>query len=332
MLLSRFLNHCSIKPAHRCSTSITGKHQSGVAIITALLIVTIAATVSMSISTRLQLDVRRTGNMIAQDQADFYLYAAEAWTQRILLQDKKDSSIDNYNEDWALELPPIPVTGGTIQGSLIDLNSRINVNSLLSDGKINTTTEKRLTQLFTNLDLPVKSAQAITDWIDSDLNTTSPDGAEDIHYLNLDLPYRTANRDMQTVSEIRLIKGFENGNDYLRAQQYLCAVNSDVNMSINVNTASAEVLKSLSPKMTDSLASEIIDLRNSKPFNTLNEFTSFSGLDTIITDKDGLDVSSNYFLLRTQAVIGQANKVMYSIIYRDESGKTEIISRSFRTL
>ena len=43
--------------------------QRGVAIITALLIVAIATTVSVTISTRLQLDVRRTGNIIAGDQA-----------------------------------------------------------------------------------------------------------------------------------------------------------------------------------------------------------------------------------------------------------------------
>ena len=43
--------------------------QRGVAIITALLIVAIATTISISISTRLQLDVRRTGNLIAGDQA-----------------------------------------------------------------------------------------------------------------------------------------------------------------------------------------------------------------------------------------------------------------------
>ena len=84
--------------------------------------------------------------------------------------------------------------------------------------------------------------------------------------------------------------------------------------------------------MTNTLASNIIENRTSKPFNTLNDFTSFSKLGTIITDTANLSVSSDYFLLRTQAIIGPANKVMYSIIHRDESGKSEIISRSFRTL
>ncbi|NNJ51197.1 MAG: hypothetical protein HKP22_12625, partial [Gammaproteobacteria bacterium] len=52
----------------------------------------------------------------------------------------------------------------------------------------------------------------------------------------------------------------------------------------------------------------------------------------IIENTDKLSTSSEYFLLRTQAIIGQANKVMYSVIYRDENGETTIISRTQRTL
>ncbi|NOQ69825.1 MAG: type II secretion system minor pseudopilin GspK [Gammaproteobacteria bacterium] len=314
------------------SYSITGKNQQGVAIITALLIVTIATTVSITISTRLQLDVRRTSNMIAQDQAGFYLVAAEAWSQRILRQDKEDSTIDDLSEDWAVELPPLPVAGGSIQGKLTDLHRCININSLLEKGSVNATTENRLTQLFKNIGLDRYSTQAIADWIDSDLETSNPNGAEDGYYLNLEKPYRPANTTLQSISEIRLIKGFEDSKDYQQVKDHLCAFVSNDKLSINVNTASAEVLKSLSADMTDSLAKGIIEQREEKPFNDLEEFASFVKLDTITKTTKKLSTSSDYFLLRTQAIIGQANKTMYSIIYRDDSGKTEIISRVYRTL
>ena len=120
-----FLSHSN---KSRSTIPITGKNQQGVAIITALLIVTIAATVSITISTRLQLDVRRTSNLIAFDQADFYLLEAEEWSQRILREDKKNSSIDALDEDWAFEIPPLPVDGGSIQGKLTDLHACININ------------------------------------------------------------------------------------------------------------------------------------------------------------------------------------------------------------
>ena len=332
-----FLSHSKKLPAtaskSRTSSFITGTRQQGVAIITALLIVTIAATVSMTISTRLQLDVRRTGNMIAQDQADFYLFAAEEWSQRILRQDKKDSTVDGLTEIWATELPPLPVPGGSIQGTLTDLHSCININSLMEGNAVDASTQTRLNQLFNNLGITGNFTQAISDWIDTDLETSNPNGAEDGYYLNLEQPYRTANTPLQSLSEIRLIKGFEDSEIYNTVKDHLCAFIANPNdVTINVNTASIEVLKSLSSDMTEQLATDIIERRDEELFDNIKEFTSFAKLGTIIKDTTKLSTSSDYFLLRTQAIIGQANKVMYSIIYRDNDGKTEIISRAQRTL
>jgi general secretion pathway protein K len=313
--------------------AISPRRQRGVAIITALLIVTIATTVSITISTRLQLDVRRTGNLIAQDQAQFYLLAAEEWSQRILRQDKQDSTSDSLDEAWAIELPPIPVDGGSIQGRLTDLHACLNINSLVEGNAIDATTKERMSQLFGRLGVKSDPTQAIADWIDSDLERTNPDGAEDGYYLNLETPYRTANSPLHSVSELRLVKGFEDSKTYQLVEPHLCAfILNGGNISINVNTASAEVLQSLSADMSESMVGNIIERRNEEPFNDLKEFTSFGNLGTIIKDTEKLSTSSEYFLLRTQAIIGQANKVMYSVIYREESGNTTIISRTQRTL
>ena len=315
------------------STPFSANQQKGVAIITALLIVTIAVTISITISTQLQLDVRRTGNLIAQDQADFYLLAAEEWSRRILKQDKEDSAIDDLSENWAMQLPPLPVAGGSIQGKLTDLQACININSLVGNNAVNATTQARLNQLFKNLGITDNLTQAITDWIDSDQETTSPNGAEDGYYLNLDKPYRTANTSLHSISELRLIKGFEDSKIFRLIEPHVCAfATGSKDISINVNTASAEVLKSLSAEMSDELAKEIIDCRDKEPFKNLKEFTSCAKLETIIKDTTKLSTSSDFFLLRTQAIIGQANKIMYSVIHRDEAGKTEVISRSQRTL
>jgi len=316
----------------KIKTSAGIKRQRGVAIITALLIVTIATTVSITISTRLQLDVRRTANLIAQDQAQFYLLAAEEWSQRILRQDKKDSSNDSLDESWAIQLPPLPVDGGTIQGTITDLHACINVNALVNNGTIDATTKKRLSQLFTNLGIKTDLTQAMTDWMDRDLETTNPNGAEDGYYLNLESPYRTANTALHSISELRLIRGFEDSKIYARVKPYLCAFIINGDIAINVNTASAEVLQSLSAKMTKSLADDIIERRTDEPFSDIKDFTKFAKLGTIIKDTTKLSTSSDYFLLRTQASIGKANKVMYSVIHRDASGKTKVISRTQRTL
>jgi general secretion pathway protein K len=309
------------------------KKQQGVAIITALLIVAIATTISITISTRLQLDIRRTGNLIAQDQAQFYILAAEEWSQRILRQDKEDGNTDSLDENWATELPPLPVDGGTIQGTLTDLHSCININSLIKENALDETSRVRLAQLFKQLKVDANLTQAIADWIDNDLETTNPNGAEDGYYLNLDAPYHTANTALLSISELRLIKGFEDKKIYDKVSPHLCAYISNNGVgAINVNTASAEVLQSLAADMTSDIASDIIKHREEEPFKDVGEFTRFSNLATIIKNVENLSTSSNYFLLKTQAKIGHANMIVYTIIYRDDKGKTEIISRTQRTL
>ena len=340
------------------------KRQRGVAIITALLIVTIAATVSITISTKLQLDVRRTSNIVAKDQADFILHIAEYYARNILSEDAKQNKVDDLSEDWARTIPPIPVAGGSILGSITDLNRCLNVNDILivpaaapnntntlnntnntnnSNNSANSTatntaitgaTESRIRQLFSNLGVDTNLTQSIIDWIDSDLNTTSPDGAEDGHYLNLEKPYHTANTQMQSISELRLVKGFEDIETYNEVKDSLCAfVPVAAGVNINVNTATAEVLQSLSAQMTTRLVDDIIDRQNNDPFSNLSDFTSFNNLSSIITDTSLLDTTSEYFLLRAQAVIGPANKVMYSVIHRDNgTGETQVLSRVYRTL
>jgi len=300
--------------------------QRGVAIITALLIVAIAASVSVAISTRLQLDVRRTGNMIAGDQAYLYALAAESWSRRVLRDDRENSDIDHLNENWAIELPPIPVEGGFIKGKLTDLQACLNLNNLVTDVADAPVTRTRLERLLSILEIDAGHVQAMIDWLDPDLQTTIPDGAEDVHYMNLQRPYRTANGRMLSVSELRLIRGFDDPVSYDRLRPYVCAFG--VPAPININTASVEVLRSLADDLSASDVANIIEQRNDEAFKSIEEFASFENLNQIITDTTGLSVDTEYFMLQTITTIGQVSAVTYSVIHRDERGTTNVIART----
>jgi general secretion pathway protein K len=300
--------------------------QRGVAIITALLIVAIAATVSITISTRLQLDVRRTGNIIAGDQAYLYTLAAESWSQSILREDRQDNQTDHLGENWAIELPPIPVDGGFILGKLTDMQSCFNLNSLLDANSDTSLSRVRLERLLANLGIDKAYAQGIIDWIDNDLDTTIPDGAEDVYYMNLEQPYRTSNTRMLSVSELRLIKGFDDAEVYNALLPHVCAFG--VNTPININTASAEVLRSLAEDLTESDVNKIIDQRSETAFSNINEFTGIDDLKNKITSTDGLSVDTEYFMLTTESTIGQVRVIGYSIIHRSSDATTTVIARS----
>ena len=119
--------------------------QKGVALITALLIVALATIVSVKIATHLQLDVRRTGNMLASEQATQYVLAAENLLSIALYEDRKDNDIDYYGnldehtdkESWA-DIYEFPFENALIRSQAVDLQACFNLNSLVTDGAINT--------------------------------------------------------------------------------------------------------------------------------------------------------------------------------------------------
>ncbi|MDH5610911.1 MAG: type II secretion system minor pseudopilin GspK [Gammaproteobacteria bacterium] len=302
--------------------------QKGVALITALLIVALATVISVELSMRLQLDIRRTSNVIASEQSISYMMEAEYWSRRILKDDRLNNNYDSLDEDWAIEIPPLPVEGGSIQGKLTDLQACFNLNSLYQGGAVNVLAQERFKRLMQHLTTPSGTdlSQAIIDWIDTDLTTTIPDGAEDNYYLNQEIPYRTANQTIKSISELRLIKGFEEDAIIQQSKNWLCAFGPAA--PINVNTAPAEVLESLAAGIDNAKAKDIIANRQNAPYEKMNDFLTINALTAIITNTNGLSVSSDYFLLETEANIGQANTLMYSIIHRDDKGETTVIARS----
>lgn len=300
--------------------------QQGVAIITALLIVAIATTVSVSISTRLQLDVRRTGNMIAGEQAYLYALAAENWSRRILETDRENNEIDHLGENWAIELPPIPLEGGYIKGKLTDLQSCFNLNTLSEDSPDNPVARTRLERLLRNLKIDQGLVQAIIDWIDADLQTTIPDGAEDAYYMNLERPYRAANGPILSSSEMRLIRGFDDPRIYQILFPHVCAFG--IPAPININTATEEVLRSLAEDVSLSDVANIIKQRSEEAFNSIEEFTKFNDLGGAITGTESLSVNTEYFMLTVESTIGQIRLFTHSVIHRNNEGTTRVIARS----
>ncbi len=106
-------------------------NQQGVALIIALVITTIAVSLASLAMYRQQLQIRLSTNISNLEQAYEYAAGMEDWSKKILEQDYKDDpKVDSLQEDWASDLPPIAIPGGSLKGRLFDLQGRINLNSL----------------------------------------------------------------------------------------------------------------------------------------------------------------------------------------------------------
>jgi general secretion pathway protein K len=144
--------------------------------------------------------------------------AAKPWAADSLRRDKQQSSkTDDFTEEWATPIPPIPIEGGQFEGQLEDMQGRFNLNSLVmvQGGSAKAATlvvdpkaVERFQRLLELLELEPKWATLIADWIDSDVQPEFPDGAEDPTYTGLNPPYRTANMPLTRASEILAVNGF----------------------------------------------------------------------------------------------------------------------------
>jgi len=313
--------------------------QRGVALIMAVLIVALATMLAASVSFKGYLDQRRSANVFAMDEGYEVALGGEAWAADSLRRDKQQSSkTDDFTEEWATPIPPIPIEGGEFEGQLEDMQGRFNLNSLVApqqNGKLATDTAavERFQRLLELIELEPKWANIIADWIDTDVQPNFPDGAEDPTYTGLTPPYRTANMPLTRASELLAINGF--GLDrYRKLEPFVTAL--PIGTPINLCTASPELLDALvAGRRQFTLARDnTTETRKQRCFPTKQDYES--GLSA--TEKEELvtgkviDQTSSYFRSTIWVTIGTTQFTLYSLLYRSgNNGLVRPILRSHGT-
>jgi len=291
-----------------------------VALITAVLVVAIATIIATSMMKRQNFDTQRTANIIHQDQAVAYALGAEQWAGIELSKDSRANNFDYLEENWAYELPALPIDGGFITGKLEDLQGRFNLNSVLDPLQA-----ERFSRLCQVLGVDPGFIPALQDWIDADTEERV-NGAEDDAYTMLSPPYRAANRYLADPSELLLIRGVT-VQDYNNLLFYVNALPGGI--EVNVNTAPPPVLDSLAAGIDPSEMAGIVAIRTDRPYREVDDFVK----EEIFTGKgmqeDYLTVSSQYFLLTANVMLGNAPLTLQSVLYRSPTGKITVIQRRF---
>jgi len=291
--------------------------QRGVALITAVLIVAIVATVAVFVGLHQQIWLRQTQNLMDRAQATAIHQGSLFWASQILAKDAKNSTTDNLTEDWAKPLPPLPVEGGVIVASLSDAQARFNLNNLWQNNKPSTEYGAVFQRLLEQLGLDPVLKDTLIDWLDGDPQTR-PNGAEDIEYLNSEPPYRAANRSLESVEELRLVKGFDAATvDMLRP--YVVALPNAT--TINVNTAPNLLLAALVQGLSTTTADEIVSERGKTPFKQLTDFEKLLSPDQK-PQKGTYDLKSSYFLANIDIQIGRLRHRTEALIQRGAGGQS----------
>jgi general secretion pathway protein K len=314
--------------------------QRGVALITAIIVVSIASIAAVAMTHELQLNIRRSSNIFTADQGYLLTLGSEAWSRGMLIRDLNNSQNDSYDgldEDWAQELPPTPVEGGQVQAATTDLQAKFNLNNLYleaepseEDKQVATYNLALFKRLLAILELPESIAQATADWLDEDIKALYPDGAEDMEYLNLESPYRTANGLMASPTELRLIKDVDR-ETFEKLAPYVTTLPEKT--KINVNTADTLIIRALAQNLNEADAEQLTSEREDTPFKQPTEF--ISRLKALLDENNVesqqvtslISVESQYFQMETVVQMESSSQRLVSQIYKGEKDVV-VISRT----
>jgi len=300
-----------------------------VALVLALAVIALLVSLVVDFSYTMMVDLTLAANL-RDGQKAFYVARSGVELAKHLLQED-DPAFDALDEDWAL-LPEHPGflaadDEGRFKVTIEDEAAKIPLNKLITgdkDKKVDLVVRAQLERLFELLELEPELIDPIIDWLDPD-NNPQPFGAEDAYYQSLPSPYPCKNGPLDAIEELLLVKGMTKeilyGTDEKQGLIHFLTLYSDG--KVNINTASVEVLASLSDKIDNVTAQAIIDYRQKNPFQEIkyDDIKSLPGMTLEIFNdiKDQCDVKSSSFSLRAEGQVREIKKVIYTVLKREEN-------------
>lgn len=271
------------------------RRQRGVALLTALLVVALAAVIAYGLLQSGQRGLHSATAGSRSLQARLVARGLEEFALSALARDLANGGqTDSLSDAWAGTLPPLPFERGFVLTRIQDLDGRFNVNTLLrADGTPDALAQKRFGRLLTQLDLPASVLPALIDWIDSD-SLSQPGGAEDVDYLRDDPAWRCPNRPLVDVSELRGLAGLDEAG-YRRLAPLVSTLPRE--HRLNLNTAPVEVLRAIVPELDPD---RITQLRpNGGRWQDIDEFRralATQNLSLPPGEEPGLGFASRWFV------------------------------------
>ncbi len=290
-----------------------------------LIIVVILAVVITQFNYSTTIDERIAKNF-ASDRKNYYAARGAVVLARALLEKdaEEDGPRDSLYDDWSGkgQLQNISVIGDVDTNiTITDQERLINVNRLTnkSNRDFNRIYEA-LSRLVVILEMDPAGefaiAERIRDYIDVD-----EDG---------DFEAEAKNAALTTIEEMLQIEGItsrflygyvaSDGEVFKGLADFLCLWG---NGRININTASPEALRAISPEITEEDAANILTYRDDPdvgPFNTPMDLTNVTGLSDIYerdkTLMQYLTTVSTFFEVRVRATQDNVKKDVRAIIRR----------------
>ncbi|MGH8728376.1 MAG: type II secretion system minor pseudopilin GspK [Burkholderiales bacterium] len=287
-----------------------GRKERGIALVTALFVVALAATTATFVVSRQSLWAQQVQNLRDSAQAASIARAGTNWARFILAADQNET--DHAGEAWAALRFGLPVENGKVSVAVSDAQALFNLNNLVREDELSEPDMQAFQRLLATLDLPPELALAVADSVDENSKAVYPGGAEDIDYLGADPPYRAPNRAFVDVDELIRVKGFD-AQAVQRLKPFVTALPEPT--QVNVNTAPAEVLAAVIPGVSLSQARSLVESRADRFFTSLNELKQ-EFPEVVNLPQVSLGVTSQHFKIFARAEVGRARQTFETLVAR----------------
>ena len=310
--------------------TLLDKKFKGAALIMALFVTAIIASVSAGLFSMVSTNLENEKNMISEQQAILTTLSLESFTKKYLNNKENRNNIvlaaNNFSQKSPINLP---LERGNLEANIVDMGQCFNLNSLIS---ISPTGEESANQenlgFFKNLmrslfiqDQKIEEiSPAVIDWLDKDFFPDSYLGVEDDYYKNEKPSRLTSNQFFFDITELRDVKGMTE-EIFQKLKPYICAFNS-VETKININSLNPfypNILVALSSNTLSDL--EARNILNNKPlggYSSVSDFLNQQEIKTAFSSKfskSNLTLETKYFILNTNIKIDDKDFHLKSHIF-----------------
>ncbi|MFS2020568.1 type II secretion system minor pseudopilin GspK [Massilia sp. CT11-108] len=302
--------------------------ERGVAVITALLLTTLAISIVASLFWQQQVQVRSMENQRLHLQTKWILRGALDWSTLVLFQDGIDHrDYTSLDQVWATPLAETRldqyverqrVEGETfdasLSGNITDACSRYNLRNLgMSRGLPDPQQLEIFKRLLNNLQLDQGLALRIANFVAAGLPATVEEGNDPTRQQVA--PVVGAPLKVLQVEDLLSVRGVTPAI-VERLRPFVTVLPEKT--PVNVNTAPAEVLAAVVPDMSVSEANTLIVRRKQAAWRGLNYFETEIG-DNRKPAQDSASVKSDWFLVDSRIRLDRAALDAQALIHRSSN-------------
>lgn len=299
------------------------RRQRGVAVVTALLLTTLAISIVASLFWQQQVQVRSMENQRLQLQTKWIQRGALDWAS-VILRQPYDNRI-SLEQVWATPLAETRLDqyierervqgenfNASLSGQVYDATARYNLNNLAAGGKRDPVETEVLGRLLTNLRQEPRLARPIADFVAAGQALTVDPAADPT--TTAQTPRKGNPMPVLRVDDLLAVQGVK--PETVEALRPFVIVLPGQGTTVNVNTAPAEVLAAVLPGCSVSQANALVEQRKRVPWNDVEQFKTELQCQGEPSGEPKISITSNYFLVQSRIRLDRAALDAESLVQR----------------